>query len=251
MWVPSLITIVNGTYDVAFNIRSTHYVGCPMNYFAHGMRFVDRPYFLAGTAVPDWLSVADRKVRMRTRRVDPFADDSGSIQAEVAAGVLQHLADDQWFHATRAFVETTNEVAALFRSVLGTDDGYRPGFLGHITTELLLDAILIESNPGVIDQYYDVIQSLDADAVQQSVNRMAKADDTNRLAPLIGRFYDEQFLRDYSAPPRLLFRLNQVMRRIKLRPLPDEIEEVLRAGCTIVRDRAGHLLQQWNSAEPT
>ena len=33
-----------------------------MNYFAHGVRFLEDPYFLAGTAVPDWLSVVDRRV---------------------------------------------------------------------------------------------------------------------------------------------------------------------------------------------
>src|SRR3984957_18435669 len=38
-----------------------------MNYFAHGIRFVDRPWFLAGTALPDWLSVIDRRVRLRPK----------------------------------------------------------------------------------------------------------------------------------------------------------------------------------------
>ena len=46
-----------------------------MNYFAHGREFVDEPYFLAGTAVPDWLSVVDRPTRIRSRQalehVDP------------------------------------------------------------------------------------------------------------------------------------------------------------------------------------
>ena len=36
-----------------------------MNYLAHGFRFTDEPYFLAGTAAPDWLSVIDRKMRLR------------------------------------------------------------------------------------------------------------------------------------------------------------------------------------------
>ena len=38
-----------------------------MNYFAHGWNYVDAPYVLAGTAVPDWLSVVDRRVRARAR----------------------------------------------------------------------------------------------------------------------------------------------------------------------------------------
>jgi hypothetical protein len=45
-----------------------------MNYFAHGIRFLDRPWFLAGTATPDWLSVADRKVRLREKFLVPNLD---------------------------------------------------------------------------------------------------------------------------------------------------------------------------------
>src|SRR5262245_35641363 len=33
-----------------------------MNYLAHGWRFVEEPYLLAGTAAPDWMSVIDRKI---------------------------------------------------------------------------------------------------------------------------------------------------------------------------------------------
>ena len=32
-----------------------------MNYFAHALPFFDRPYFVAGTAAPDWLAAADRQ----------------------------------------------------------------------------------------------------------------------------------------------------------------------------------------------
>ncbi len=38
-----------------------------MNYLAHGWRYTDEPYVLAGTAAPDWLSVIDRKIRLRSR----------------------------------------------------------------------------------------------------------------------------------------------------------------------------------------
>lgn len=212
-----------------------------MNYFAHGMRFTDRPYYMAGTAVPDWLSIADRKVRMRTKRVAPFADGSGTIQAEVAGGVLQHLNDDQWFHETRAFVETTSELARGFRSVLGPEDGFRPGFLGHIAMELLLDGVLIERYPDRLEAYYAALEQIDPVEVEVAVNRMSR-EPTERLAMLLPLFLREQFLRDYIDPVRLLYRLNQVMRRIRLNPLPDSIVDVLAAGRTIVAERTAELL---------
>lgn len=34
-----------------------------MDYFAHALSFVGRPYFAAGTAVADWLTVGDQRGR--------------------------------------------------------------------------------------------------------------------------------------------------------------------------------------------
>ncbi len=217
-----------------------------MNYFAHGFRFEDRPWFLAGTAVPDWLSVADRKVRLRAREVAPSADGTGSPQAELAAGVLWHLEDDRWFHHTPAFIETSGELTRLYRQALGADNGFRPGFLGHVSTELLLDALLIEAHPRRLDAYYEALGQIDPEVVQRAVNAMAR-DFTSRLASFIPRFRRSQFLRDYTDPGRLLVRLNQVMRRIKLSRLPPRAEEVLRAARPIVRRRMGELLppERW------
>ena len=75
-----------------------------MNYLAHGIRFLDRPLFLAGTAVPDWLSVVNRRVRVRSKRVQPIVAESSdpSIQ-EVGGGILQHHADDDAFHRSELF----------------------------------------------------------------------------------------------------------------------------------------------------
>ena len=212
-----------------------------MNFFAHALRFLDRPYFVAGTAVPDWLSVADRQVRVRAKLIEPHLLGDGSSQSEVAAGAWQHLHDDGWFHATRAFFEVSTALAVSFREVLGPDDSHRTSFLGHIVTELLIDAELIERHPGQIERYYEVLRSIEPLTVQQAVNSMAKMP-TESLAPLIPRFLDERFLPDYLNDERLLHRLNQVMRRVKLPPLPAEVESVLCLARPIVSKRLSDLL---------
>lgn len=224
-----------------------------MNYLAHGIRFLDRPYVLAGTAVPDWLSVADRPVRLREKHVRPVADDSRTVPADVAAGVLQHLEDDRWFHRTPAFFETTGRLTRLFRDALGPDDGYRPGFLGHIMTEMILDGVLAERHSGLLDDYYRALNHVDAGQVQRAVNGMAPAG-TDRLAGFIVRFREARFLEDYLEPDRLLFRLNQVLGRIKLKPLPEETTTVLPAAWETVKSRADQLLPdecfQWSQRNP-
>lgn len=214
-----------------------------MNYFAHAIRFLDRPYFVAGTAVPDWLSVIDRQVRLRDRQVAPFLAADASPQAELAAGICQHLADDRWFHQTRAFTEVTATLAVRFREGLPPDDSLRAGFLGHIVTELFIDAELIERHPGQIERYYEALLAVDPSLVQQAVNAMAKTP-TEALSLLIPRFLAERFLPDYLSDDRLLHRLNQVLRRVKLPPLPPEATAILSRGRLLVRDRLRELLPE-------
>ena len=107
-------------------------------------RFLDRPRFLVGTAVPDWMMVADRPLRLRAQHAEACLDHSDPRTAEVAAGVLQHFRDDARFHGTKTFAKTlTGTDCQLVRDALGGETGLRPAFLGYPLAELLLDAALI------------------------------------------------------------------------------------------------------------
>ena len=55
-------------------------------------------------------------------------------------------------------------------------------------------------------------------------------------------FSKEAFLRDYLDSQRMLVRLNQVMNRVKLQPLPAETISVLNTGRKIVEERLNDLL---------
>jgi hypothetical protein len=74
-----------------------------MNYLAHGYRFIDRPLFLAGTAVPDWLCVSDRQTRVRSRRIQAAQHQLSETERQVADGISQHLQDDDVFHRLGKF----------------------------------------------------------------------------------------------------------------------------------------------------
>ena len=212
-----------------------------MNYYAHGCRFVDRPYFLVGTAIPDLLRVSDKGVRVHSKRVSPFADGGDSPRSQLAAGILQHLADDDAFHGTAAFIQVSSQLSTMFKASMPVDDGLRPSFLGHITTEMILDSILIEKNSGGLDAYYDALLRVDPQVVLDSVNQMTR-DPAVRLAEVIPLFHREQFLRDYANPVGLLHRLNQVLRRVTLPPLPAEAKRVLESAWPIVEHWADQLL---------
>ena len=213
-----------------------------MNYFAHALPFLDEPYFAAGTGVPDWLSVADRGVRVRRKHAEPLAEDPDGVTASVARGVIQHIGDDARFHESRCFVELSLELAARFREVLDEPSGYRPSFLGHLLGEVLLDASLIAEAPSKLEEYYRVLDSVDAGQVQDAVNRMAPRP-TARLAVMISRFCGERILWDYPEDAKLLVRLNQVMRRVGFVQLPDGFRDVLPEAREQVSRRRAELLE--------
>ena len=212
-----------------------------MNYFAHALPFFDQPYVLAGTGVPDWLTVADRPVRMRSRRVAPFAHDADPCVAAVATGVLQHLRDDAHFHGLRAFAETALELTVRARDVLGGESGLRPTFLGHLLTEMLLDAALIEDDPARLTEYYHILGGVDPRRVEAAVNRMAPRP-TQQLAVFIELFCRARILWDYREDDKLLFRLNQIMRRVRQAALPDQFAALLPAARKLVGERKNALL---------
>ena len=118
-----------------------------MNYSAHAIEHLDEPYVVAGTAVPDWLNVVNRRVRVRSKHAQPFVDDDDNRLASVARGIVQHHTDDRWFHESRTFAELSYQFTADMRDVLPADDGFRPSFLGHVLVEILLDATLASERP--------------------------------------------------------------------------------------------------------
>jgi hypothetical protein len=212
-----------------------------MNYFAHGYRYVDDPYFLAGTAVPDWLGAVDRRCRVRPQEAEAASDHPDEILARVARGVARHHYDDARFHATDAFADLSWRYTAAIRDLLPPDDGLRPSFLGHILVELLLDSVLIDEQPGRLEAYYRAVAEVESWVVEEAVNRLA-ARPTERLAVFIAVFRSERFLADYADDAKLYRRLNQIMKRVGLELLPETIREVLPAARRDVAARRRDLL---------
>jgi hypothetical protein len=212
-----------------------------MNYLAHSLACLDDPYEVAGAAVPDWLGLTRPRLRCRSRQAAPFAELSDPCVAAVARGVMRHHADDDWFHQTATFCDLSLEFARRVRHTTGDVDGMRPSFLGHILVELLLDATLMAENRWRVDAYYAALNQVDADAVAGAVGTMIGAD-ASALASIIRRFRVMRFLYDYADDGGLVFRLNQVMRRVRLPELPERFTELLPAARAMVTKRRDELL---------
>lgn len=212
-----------------------------MNFLSHAIDHLETPPVVVGTAIPDWLSVLDRRVRARSRGARPHLDSDDQVLRQIAAGVIRHHEDDRWFHGTRAFAETNLELAVQLRERLPGDEGFRPSFVGHILVEMLLDAFWIRDDPTVADRYYASLEEVDQVKVEGCVAAITGRSVTG-LAGLIRRFIDARFLYDYTDHDKLLFRLNQVMRRVGLADLPAAVGGWLPAAQDLVEARRDELL---------
>lgn len=214
-----------------------------VNYLAHGIRYLQRPHFLVGTAIPDLMSVVNRKSRVRKRTIEQRLPELSGEEHELALGMLQHLHDDQWFHGTAGFYQTTGALSQQFRQCLGPDEDWNCGFLGHVVTELLMDATLCEDYPRLLSDYYLAFVQPEAQFVERLVSSVATQPATG-LSRFLDLFVQERFLADYANNERLLYRLNQVMKRVGARTLPADVEAVLTAGRSLIRDAMPALLPQ-------
>lgn len=190
------------------------------------------------------MSVIDRRNRARSQIAAQWVDSQDSVLASMARGVMQHHHDDRWFHQSESFARLSTTFAVQLRSFVL--EGHQAGFLGHIAVELLLDAVLVERVPERLDAYYNALLQLDADLVEETASRLLPRP-VERLRLLIPRFIAERFLADYADDQRLWGRLNHVMRRVGLAPLPTTVIAWLGIARERVRDEADSLLDATTS----
>jgi|GEM_PF-1559438 len=167
-----------------------------MNYFAHAFRFIGRPRFVTGTALPDWLSVVNRRLRFRPQRLDPAALHADQKISELMAGIKQHLEDDNRFHNCEAFsrclVAVLQEVRPFLNGV-----GIPPVFLSHLLVEVLLDAQLVRTRQADVSRYYADLESVDPDWTEWATGEIL-GQSVSGLAHFIRLFCREKILFDYA-----------------------------------------------------
>ncbi len=203
-----------------------------MNFLCHALPTmhrsppVDVPVQAICSGMPDFLSVIDRRIRARRRAAEPFLNSSDPVMRNVAAGIIQHHADDRWFHGGETFVRMNLEFAVQLRDRLPGDAGFRPSFVGHILIEMLLDANYVIAQRHWVDRYYALFDEARLEQIEACVNQIT-GKPSNAIADTLHRFAKTRFLYDYASDAKLLMRLNQVMARVGLEQLPEAVQQWL------------------------
>lgn len=213
-----------------------------MNYLSHSLSIsADDPYAIAGCALPDWMNVVARSVRVRKKLVLPHIESPHPQFRQLACGVVQHHWDDDWFHRTLAFAELTWAFTVVLRDHLQPEPGLRPSFLAHILVEILLDDVVSQRAPETIRAYYETLGQIAPKHVRDFVKTCTGCD-VPGLEGFIPRFLELRFLYDYADDAKLLFRLNQIMQRVGLVPLPTSVSQLFPTLRGQVAERSEELL---------
>ena len=167
---------------------------------------------MAGSALPDWVRACGARVRE-----DRLPKDSNHLEElELTRGVRSHLATDHRFHTDPFFQELCQRHSETIRRDY-SDRSVRVSFMVHVTLELLLDARLCTDDDNLLDAYYDQLHHLDLSAITDLAEQYS-AQPLPQLRGLIERFTSLRFLGDYQEDDRLLERLQQILRRVRLSP---------------------------------
>ncbi|MEL7496220.1 MAG: hypothetical protein AAFN77_01330 [Planctomycetota bacterium] len=223
-----------------------------MNSFSHALPYLDRPFFAAGCCVPDWLTACDRRCRTRKKSAALYVDSSDETMRDIALGVVQHHEDDNWFHRSAIFNNLNMQLAIEFRDRYGNDHSMRPSLIGHVIIEMFLDWHLESKFPGSVRRYYEIISTTDPIKIESAINQFATRP-TQKLAPAIERFLDERYVFDYETDAGVRYRMNRVLQRIKLEPMPEASETWLAEVRQRVYRESDSLLAdfKWETVHPT
>ena len=212
-----------------------------MNYLAHSLPYVFddddlTPWRVAGTSLPDWLRVIDKRARLRPEvlasapRIDPRC-------VAMIEGAARHHDDDLRFHADDAFDALSHDVAGVIRARF---PGLRASALGHVLVEMSLDAALLHHRPALLERFYGHVDALD-DAVVAAFVREATGRPIALAELFLQRFRSSRFLAHYQTDAGLLQCLRGVWQRSGIGPLPDGLVDVV----ADTRDRVGPLLTRF------
>ena len=212
-----------------------------MNYLAHAVPYVfnDDDDFaawrVAGTSLPDWLRVVDKRARLRPELLDRAAlVVDGARERALLEGARRHHDDDVRFHTHDAFEQLNHDVTAQLRARFPQS---RAHTMGHVMVEMLLDAALVDDRPDLVDRYYAAVDAIDADVLGGFIG-VVVGRDVDHVAYFLDRFRRARFLDLYATDAGLLSCLRGVWARAGLGGVDDGVKDVIADARAAVRPLA-------------
>lgn len=211
-----------GNFQKNRNLRTKIYcrfTAGNMNFVAHF--FLDRdnesPHFAIGAATPDLLSIYNPELRIKQAQIP--AIESMELDAagmDLLAGIERHFEADRIFHSSPLFARETGEISRALSAQFADGEVPRKYFIAHVLLELVLDKVLIEQFPNLLDQYY---RHFEAAApflgVQADTGQICRRPLPN-YDHFLQKFLENRYLYQYSRWDHIAYVLGRILRRVTI-----------------------------------
>jgi hypothetical protein len=195
-----------------------------VNYLSHFYfdQVEDNKYYNIGLILPDLARAHISKLR-----INPYKNITFTTKeiASMNDGCNKHFASDRKFHNWMVFVDLTNRATDMIRES-GDKDINRDYFITHIMVEVLLDKILLDRNPNLANEFYDMVKSVEQDWVLKFM-RYAGLQDDELWKGQHKRFMKADFLNSYTSLENVVAAVEGVCRKLDMIELNDDQRQLL------------------------
>ena len=187
-----------------------------MNFIAHYFLDRHRPesHFAVGAATPDLLSIYNSRLRIKQHHIKKLEQQELSeMESIFAEGVYRHFLADKVFHSSEFFQSETQHLSARLKEDLSHTEIHRKYFIAHVLLELLLDKVIIQDHPGILEDYYDHYGEIQLNDVRMATEKIA-THPLPKYEEFLDKFRKNRFLFKYKAYDHIIYVLSRIMLRV-------------------------------------
>ncbi len=188
-----------------------------MNLVAHYYLDRDRvnSHFVVGVATPDLLSIYNSNLRIKARHLKKMSEDqAGMITPPFLSGLYRHFFADGIFHLSPTFERQTKRISNMLKSYFPELNIQRKFFIAHILLELLIDKILIDDNPGILNSYYGHFGALQPFRDLRKTSEIALGRNLPNYESYMQKFLRLQYLYNYAKFDHISRVLQKILQRV-------------------------------------
>lgn len=181
-----------------------------MNFIAHFYlehHCKDIPYLIAGLAIPDlWHA----QLNLYAPRHEP---DESTELAHFKTGLQKHFIADKIFHNSDYFISMSEWANEKIKKINTSAQLKRKFFLVHISVELVLDRVLIQHYPFLVEEFYNCFEQINPQQVQTYMEQIYYYN-FEGLSERITQFTAQKRIYEYTKDEKLLSLLDWMMQKI-------------------------------------
>jgi len=189
-----------------------------MNFIAHYHFYKsDDCYYNLGLVLPDLVkSFCKTHLKPSEPLVHPSLNNLNQ-------GSIVHLNADKLFHNSFYFTTCEKHLSEIADTKAQWP---RKWFLNHLLCEILLDRIIIDQYPNIVEQFYKDLKSVNTEQVALYLKKTGVNNPQNFNEGL-DRFVSAQFIFDYINNEKIILALSRVYRRLGIDYEWTEVDKAL------------------------